>query len=1316
MTATPFDRRLARSRFRRGFYRPHLELLEGRCLPSGNQALTTDPGVQQMPSVAVDPADANHVVIAYMDYSLVKTGYAGIGVAVSHDGGNSWQHSAIPLPKEFDQGAANPIVQFDAQGHVFVSFMSVTFKGPTASALTNGEFEDRGAPGTASNNGIFEVRSDDGGLSWQQPVAIVSHLYDGTHPVFFEVIPDLAVDRFRTLPHGQPNPNFGNEYVCWTRVYPAGQFPGDPNSIGGTDIMVAVSKDSGQTWQTQLEKVPGLSAPVTVIQDPLDSAANAGGSANPLGFGFVDQSQVSVGPEGDLYISYFSNGDYTVAHSTDGGASFVIPDHKTPTPIPFGNGEATNVNESGIGKSNQFRTFPVRDIVADPTRPGYVYVASTKVISDAKGNQIDAADIIFARSTDYGAHWKSTFDIGSTPASVLNDDNGGQSATGQTTDVISGQAMPSLAVDPTTGNLSVIWYDTRRDPAGHLLDVFGTISTNGGQTFSPNYRVTDQSFDANKGVFKDPTTQPGGPEVVAVDFSTGQVADASGQGNYYLGDHLGLALANNTAYAAWTDTRAGNQDIYYSSYTLVPAPAPPNNRFGSNNTASSATDLDQVVQRLVPKLALLAEDEDWFRVQAAATGHLTVSANSIGNQALAPNTLQLQLYDATGTHLLAAGSDLLNATGGLLGQSLVYPSNTGQSFLVRVFRTNPINTSPTFYELNLQSLTADLGTQVVADVRGTLTAGGQALYRLTAPAPGSLQVQFTNGANVQGNLTVQVVDPETLAVLNSPPRLVLAAEPDDSIGEATPTGLIGPGAVQVNGVIGDGPFATTTGDYGFYSLKADAGQRIAVALGDPPGSRLDGVIVLYDSAGHLLQLVDNTGPGGPEFLSYGTAKADTYYVVIYGSTSTDAPPTDPFTPGTGGGVPSHPGAYNLTITVQAVGPGAVQQASVPIQPGQTVLLLVSGEGTSAGDFHLQITNLDQFATPDSTSLLFPAGAGPSSETVGDLNGDGYPDMVVANALSNTVSVLLNNGDGTFQAPRQYAVGSFKVPNPSGGVDTLNDFRRQVVLADLTHNGILDIVVTNFDSGDVSVLLGNGDGTFQPQRRFDATSAPFGAAVGDVNGDGIPDIVAIDSQVSGDSTIAVLLGGGDGTFRPELTFPAGKVGSYPLSTVALADLTGNGKLDLIISGGNAFSAEVFLGNGDGTFQLPGVSYPAGRLSAGLAVADITGDGIPDIITTAIDPSGAAFLTGKGNGTFTANLNNTTGLPLFPAGGSPTAVAVADVGSQVTLPDGTTVPGPPDGHPDLILADSGVTIPGQVSPGPPGIFVVPTLWDAKGRFAE
>ncbi len=1112
-----------------------------------NQDVTNNPGVQQMPSVAVDPLNGKHIVMAYMDYSLLTTGYAGIGVAVSHDNGATWQYSSVPLPAEFDQGAANPIVHFDAQGNVFISFMAATFLGPQP-AITNGNFETRGAPGIESNNGIFVARSIDGGLTWQQPVAVVSHLYDGTDPVFFECIPDLAIDTFSTLPNGQPNPYYGDMYVAWTRIYPAGAFPGEPSATGGTDAMIAVSTDDGQTWVTLLEdpsKVPpalpeaAATSPVTVIQDPLNI-----GEGVPLGIGIMDQAHLAIGPEGDIYLSNFSAGDFGVFLSTDGGASFDPPNHTTGSRIAFGTAETTAVNEQGILANNQFRTFAVRDIVADPTRPGTVYVADVESITDDQGNQIDAANVIFARSTDYGVTWQTTFQVGTTlDATVLDDDNGGHSPTGQTPDeVISSQAMPRLAID-AQGDISLIWYDTRDDPNNHLLNVWGTTSTDGGLTFSANFRVTSQSFDANQGVF----------------------TDATGQPDYYLGDSIGLALANNTAYAAWTDTLNGNQDIEFTRYPITPAPAAPNDRFEPNNTPAQATNLGTVVEQTVPRLAIAAGDKDWFKITAAATGNLTVSAL----QSDPGRKLQLELFNAAGQSLLAGGSNILNASDQVTGQQLIFPGKSGTTYLVCVLPASGSSGNES-YSLQLQSLTANLGTNVYHVASGNLTSGAQAYYLLAAGAAGSVSVQLTAAANLHGSLSLELLDPTTFTVLAS----------------------------------GSGP----------------------------------GVLAL------------------------------------------------------------------------GFGLGAVQQASVAVQQGQAILIGVSGTVGTHGGYTLTTTNLDQFTTPQNASLLFPAGAGPSTVAVGDLTGNGILDLVVADAASNTVSVLLGNGDGTFQAPRQYAVGAFQTPNLLGVEFKLPTFRRRVVLADLTGNGMLDIVVTNYNSGDVSVLLGRGDGTFEPQRRYDATSAPFDVAVGDLNGDGIPDLVVVSADTSGTSTVAVLLGRGDGSFLPERTFTVPTGGDQPLTTVGIADLNHDGTADLVFSGGGIGQLTVFLGNGDGTFQ-PGVNYPASRLGTGLAIADLNGDGNPDLITTGLDPGGLSVLMGYGDGTFTPLINPNTGLPGFLAGQNPVAVAVADIGSPPA--NGSTVLGPPDDVPDLIVAASGGY--GALLPlGPPGIFVLSGLTNAQGQF--
>jgi len=129
--------------------------------PPVNRAISLDPDVQQNPSIAVDPLDSDRLVVAYMDYALLETGFAGIGMGRSVDGGLTWQHNEISLPQDFDQGAANPVVQFDAQGRVFVTFMAATFLGEPSN-LTSPEWWARG-PGLQANNGVFVARSDDGG-------------------------------------------------------------------------------------------------------------------------------------------------------------------------------------------------------------------------------------------------------------------------------------------------------------------------------------------------------------------------------------------------------------------------------------------------------------------------------------------------------------------------------------------------------------------------------------------------------------------------------------------------------------------------------------------------------------------------------------------------------------------------------------------------------------------------------------------------------------------------------------------------------------------------------------------------------------------------------------------------------------------------------------------------------------------------------------------------------------------------------------------------------------------------------------------------
>ena len=380
------------------------------------------------------------------------------------------------------------------------------------------------------------------------------------------------------------------------------------------------------------------------------------------------------------------------------------------------------------------------------------------------------------------------------------------------------------------------------------------------------------------------------------------------------------------------------------------------------------------------------------------------------------------------------------------------------------------------------------------------------------------------------------------------------------------------------------------------------------------------------------------------------------------------------------------------------------QLNLPISQGEQLLVHITFGGTRRGSFDLDLTNRDQYSEPALGVLQFPAGADPSQEAIADYNRDGKFDVAIADAGSNTVSILLGNGDGTFDA-QQFSVGAFRLPNPVGTTFTLNTFRRDIISGDFNADGIADLAVTNYDSSDVSILLGRGDGTFLPQRRFDATVAPYAITVGDVNGDGHLDLLVADAVPGAFfSNVAVLLGRGDGSFQPERLQQMPRYLADP--TLALADLNGDGRLDLISGGGSINGVDLFMGDGQGAFTYIG-TVPGTRQATDLIVTDLNGDGNVDILATSLSVENSIyFLRGLGNGAFAPPV-------LFFAGQSPIAVKVVDWGSRIALPGGGFELGPPDGIPDLVVANSGAVTAVVHTPGPPGIVVLPGLGvDAQG----
>jgi len=308
--------------------------------------------------------------------------------------------------------------------------------------------------------------------------------------------------------------------------------------------------------------------------------------------------------------------------------------------------------------------------------------------------------------------------------------------------------------------------------------------------------------------------------------------------------------------------------------------------------------------------------------------------------------------------------------------------------------------------------------------------------------------------------------------------------------------------------------------------------------------------------------------------------------------------------------------------------------------------------------------------------------------VADLNGDGKPDLVVANACTTSTSpcpgdgsvgVLLNNGDGTFTTAVTYSSGG-QQPESVAIADVNGDGKPDLVVANLCANAC----VTGVTDGSVGVLLGNGDGTFQPVVTYDSGGLQaFSVAVADMNGDGKPDLVVANGCVpancgipGGTGSVAVLMGNGDGTFQTAVTYNAGAFAN----SVAVGDLNGDGKPDVAVLASEGCSlcgpqVGVLLNNGDGTLQTVVLYNAGGTNPTSLALADVNGDGKLDAVVadnaSADDhgPGGFGVLLGNGDGTFQSSLM-TFGLSAGDESGT-NNLAVADLNG--------------DGKPDVVLGD-------------------------------
>ncbi|GAB3224952.1 hypothetical protein GCM10027423_61030 [Spirosoma arcticum] len=267
---------------------------------------------------------------------------------------------------------------------------------------------------------------------------------------------------------------------------------------------------------------------------------------------------------------------------------------------------------------------------------------------------------------------------------------------------------------------------------------------------------------------------------------------------------------------------------------------------------------------------------------------------------------------------------------------------------------------------------------------------------------------------------------------------------------------------------------------------------------------------------------------------------------------------------------------------------------------------------------------------------YGTGNGPISVAAGDVNGDGFIDLVTANAESNTVTLLRGNSSASFDRVEtgnrtDYSVGTAPY---------------SVAISDVNRDGRLDLITANITSNNVTVLRGKAGGGFD-RVDYAVAGGPGSVAVGDVNNDGRPDLITASFS---NNTLTVLRGNASSGFDL-ITYPIAEYANF----VKVGDVNGDGRLDLILVNISINSVTVLRGNTAGGFDS--TTYEVDTSPTSVAVGDVTGDGRVDLITTNVFLNTVTVLRGNDNGGFDRTDHG--------VGGGPNSVVVADIDGNQRL---------------------------------------------------